>query len=34
MGFRFFVVTVGLAIPGAIILAVENLRVRESNPQA
>jgi glycosyltransferase 2 family protein len=34
-GFLFFVVTVGLAIPGAIILAVENLRgVRESNPQA
>ena len=34
-GFLFFVVTVGLAIPGAIILALENLRgVRESNPQA
>ena len=34
-GFLFFVVTVGLALPGAIILAVENLRgVRESNPQA
>jgi hypothetical protein len=25
-GFLFFVVTVGLAVPGAVILAVENLR--------
>ena len=27
-GFLFFVVTIGLAVPGAIILAVENLRGR------
>ena len=26
MGFLFFVVTVGLVLPGAVILAVENLR--------
>jgi len=32
-GFLFFVVTVGLAVPGAVILAVENLRgVRAPRP--
>ncbi|HEY3017676.1 MAG TPA: lysylphosphatidylglycerol synthase transmembrane domain-containing protein [Gaiellaceae bacterium] len=33
-GFLFFVVNVGLSVPGAVILAVENLRgVREREPQ-
>jgi glycosyltransferase 2 family protein len=33
-GFLFFVVTIGLALPGAIILAVENLRGVSNRPRA
>jgi glycosyltransferase 2 family protein len=33
-GFVFFVVTIGLALPGAIILAVENLRGVSNRPRA
>jgi uncharacterized protein (TIRG00374 family) len=32
-GFLFFVVTIGLAVPGAVILAVENLRGARHRPQ-